>query len=74
MVEISFKPIKSELVWHKVFYTGAQGEQTIARHIDGFCNLVRRRPRSTTLGSGLVDQSQKMMVAARATAEKKAVG
>ena len=26
------------------------------------------------LGSGLVDQSQKMMVAARATAEKKAVG
>ena len=27
-----------------------------------------------TLGSGLVDQSQKMTVAARATAEKKAVG
>jgi putative transposase len=43
MVEISFKPIKSELVWHKVFYTGAQGEQTIARHIDGFYNLVRRQ-------------------------------
>jgi hypothetical protein len=26
------------------------------------------------LGSGLIDQSQKMMVAARATAEKKAFG
>jgi hypothetical protein len=32
------------------------------------------QPWKATLGSGLVDHSQKMTVAARATAEKKAVG
>ena len=33
-----------------------------------------REDRDRELGSGLVDQSQKMTVAARATAEKKTVG
>jgi hypothetical protein len=36
-----------------------------------FTLIVATKPR---LGSGLVDHSQKMTVAARATAEKKAVG
>jgi hypothetical protein len=39
-------------------------------HVDDSVDVVR----FGFLGSGLVDQSQKMMVAARATAEKKAVG
>lgn len=37
------------------------------------CHTYREEARGA-LGSGFVDQSQKMTVAARATAEKKAVG
>ena len=36
--------------------------------------IDRQHRMRAILGSGLIDQSQKMMVAARATAEKKAFG
>ena len=45
-----------------------------ARQIDFGFQLKKADLKIDRLGSGLVDHSQKMTVAARATAEKKAVG
>ena len=64
--------------WRKTYWTEGPGvEQTHIEYERGGKKL--RRPatdmrRANSLGSGLVDQSQKMTVAARAMAERKTVG
>ncbi|MFZ6765302.1 HNH endonuclease [Pseudoroseomonas sp. WGS1072] len=69
--------------------TGETWDAELAEQMQALCLIIGvRRDRGTTpplkvtttegenitLGSGLIDHSQKMTVAARATAEKKAVG